>query len=107
MDTQEPHGVHDELVERVLGDHGQAPRDWRQAAFHNSGPDDERVRSLVAKVASRPAEITDADFATATQAGLSEDQLWELIICAAVGQSARQYRNALDVLGDVIKEQST
>lgn len=107
MGIQEPQGVHAELVDRVLSGEGHAPRDWRQAAFDNSGPEDERVRSLVEKVASRPAEITDDDFAAASQAGLSDDQLWELIICAAIGQSARQYQGALDALSAVVKERST
>ena len=106
MGTQEPAGVDTELVDRVLGDRGRAPRSWRQAAFDNSGPDDERVHDLVGKVASRPAEITDADFAAAGLAGLSGDQVWELIICAAVGQASRQYRNAGDALHAVIEEQS-
>lgn len=104
MGVHETGRVHDELAARVLGEEGHAPRDWRQAAFDNSGPDDVRVRSLVDKVASRPTEITDADFAAA-QAGLTDDQLWEIVICAAVGQSARQYEGALQALADVIKEQ--
>jgi len=115
MGRQEAQGVHNELVDRILRGHGQTPRDWRQAAFDNSfdnsidnsGPEDERIRSLVDKVASHPAAITDTHFAAASQAGLSDDQLWELVICAAVGQSTRQYQGALDALGDVIKEQST
>lgn len=107
MGMDEPQGVHTELVDRVLRGDGHAPRDLRQAAFDNSGPADERVRPLVEKVASQPAEISEADYAAARQAGLSDDQLWELVICAAVGQAARQYQGALDALGEVIKEQST
>ena len=106
MGRHESHGVHDELVHRVLRGDGHAPRDWRQAAFDNSGPEDLSVRSLVGKVASHPADITDADFAAASQAGLSDDQVWELIICAAIGQSARQYQGALNALREVTEEQS-
>lgn len=107
MDTQETPGVHHELVDRVLGADGHAPRDLRQAAFDNSGPDDQRVRTLVEKVAARPTEITDADFATASEAGLTDDQLWEIIICAAIGQSTRMYEGALGTLDEVIKEESS
>jgi hypothetical protein len=31
-------------------------------------------------------------------AGLSEDQVFEIVVCAAVGQADRQYRAALDAL---------
>ena len=34
----------------------------------------------------------------ATQAGFTDDQLFELVICAAVGQSTRQYEAALTAL---------
>jgi alkylhydroperoxidase family enzyme len=54
--------------------------------------------ALIGKVATRPAQVTDADVAAAKAAGFSEDQLFELLIAAAVGQSARQYEAALAAL---------
>jgi alkylhydroperoxidase family enzyme len=45
---------------------------------------------LLDEVATRPAQVTDADFATASRAGFTDDQLFELAICAAVGRSTRQ-----------------
>jgi hypothetical protein len=37
------------------------------------------------------AQVSGADFTAAEAAGFSEDQLFELVVCAAVGQSARLY----------------
>ena len=56
--------------------------------------------ALIGKVATRPSQVTDADFAAAKAAGFSEDQLFELVIAAAVGQSARQYEAALAGLAE-------
>ena len=56
--------------------------------------------ALLDKVATRPAQVTDADFATAMDAGFTDDQLFELVICAAVGQSTRQYEAGLAALGE-------
>jgi hypothetical protein len=44
----------------------------------------------------------DADFAAARAAGFTEDELFELVICAAVGQSARLYDAGLAALADAI-----
>jgi alkylhydroperoxidase family enzyme len=49
------------------------------------------LHALIGKVATRPAKVTDADFAAAKASGFSEDQLFELVISAAVSQSARLY----------------
>jgi alkylhydroperoxidase family enzyme len=56
--------------------------------------------ALIDKVATRPAQVTDADFAAAKASGCSEDQLLELVICAAVGQSARLYEAGLAALAE-------
>ena len=56
------------------------------------------------KVATRSAEVTDADFATAAEAGFTDDQLFELVICAAVGQSTRQYESGLAALAEALAE---
>jgi len=56
--------------------------------------------TLIGKVATRPAQVTHADFDAAKAAGFSEDQLFELVIAAAVGQSARQYEAALAALAE-------
>jgi hypothetical protein len=87
------------LVDRVLNGDGRAPAEQRARAFGNDGlapPLD----ALIDKVASRPARVTDADFAAAKASGFSEDQLFELVICAAVGQSTRLYEAGLAALAE-------
>ncbi len=54
------------------------------------------------KVATRPTQVTDADFEAARAAGFSEDEVFELVICAAVGQSARLYNAGLAALADAV-----
>lgn len=89
--------LHRELVSRVLGSEGMAPLDLRRAAFDGSGLD-EPLRVLVDKVAHHAQHVTDDDIAAARAAGLSEDQIFEIVVCAAIGQADRQYSGALSVL---------
>jgi alkylhydroperoxidase family enzyme len=89
--------AHRALVARILEGDGRAPRDQRRAAFDNSGLD-EPLRTLIDEVAERPARITDADVAAVKASGLAEDEIFELVVCAAVGQATRQYESALDAL---------
>jgi hypothetical protein len=56
--------------------------------------------ALIGKVATRPAQVTDADVAAARASGFTEDQLFELVICAAVGQSSRLYEAGLAALAE-------
>ncbi len=89
------------LEDRILNGEGRASPEQRARAFGNaglSGPLD----GLLGKVATRPAQVTDADFAAARAAGCSEDELFELVICAAVGQSARLYDAGLAALADTV-----
>jgi alkylhydroperoxidase family enzyme len=85
------------LVSRILEGDGRAPRDQRRAAFDNSGLA-EPLRTLIDKVAGRPAQVTDEDVAAVKAAGLTEDQVFELVVCAAVGEATRQYETALEAL---------
>ncbi len=87
------------LVDRVLTGDGRASAEQRARAFGNDGlapPLD----ALIDKVANRPAQVTDADFAAAKASGFSDDQLFELVICAAVGQSTRLYEAGLAALAE-------
>ena len=96
-DDDKKHAAHRALVDRVLTGDGRASPELRAHAFSNDGlapPLD----ALIAKVAARPAQVTAADFAAAKASGFSEDQLFELVICAAVGQSARLYEAGLAAL---------
>jgi hypothetical protein len=87
------------LVDRVLTGQGRSSAEQRASAFSNSAVPPP-LDALIGKVATRPAQVTDADFAAAKAAGFTEDQLFELVIAAAVGQSARQYEAALAALAE-------
>jgi len=96
---EEKRAIHRLLVERVLTGPGRAPADQRARAFNNAelpGP----LRALVDKVATRSAQVTDADFAAALEAGFTDDELFELVICAAVGESTRLYETGLTALAE-------
>ena len=85
------------LVRRILEGAGEASSSERRAAFNNSGlaaP----LNGLVDKVAMHAWQVTDGDIAAAKSLGLSEDQVFEVVVCAAVGQATRQYDAALAAL---------
>jgi hypothetical protein len=90
------------LVDRVLNGEGRASAEQRARAFSNDGlPPPLDV--LIGKVATRPAEVTGADLAAAKASGFTEDQLFELVICAAVGQSDRLYEAGLAALAEATR----
>ena len=91
--------AHQALVNRVLNGEGKASQEQRAQAFSGAGVP-APLQALIGKVATRPAQVTDADFAAAKAAGFSEDQLFELVIAAAVGQSARLYEAGLAALAE-------
>lgn len=84
-------------VERVLRGPGTATEAARRAAFDNQGVDPP-ARALVGKIAQRAWTVTDGDVAGAKAAGVSEDQIFELAVCAALGQATRQLEAALAAL---------
>jgi hypothetical protein len=89
--------LHSSLVARVLEGEGRASPEIRRAAFDNAGLT-EPVGTFVDKVAYRARTVTDADIGMMKKAGLSEDQIYEIAVCAAIGQATRQYQNALAAL---------
>jgi hypothetical protein len=95
----EKRSIHRALVNRILQGPGEAAADQRARAFENAEPA-EPLRVLLDKVATDSAQVTDADFAAASAAGFSDDQLFELVICAAVGESTRQYEAGLAALAE-------
>jgi hypothetical protein len=96
-DEDKKRAAHRALVDRVLNGEGRASAQLRARAFSNEGLAPP-LAALIGKVATRPAQVTEADLAAAKASGLSEDQLFELVICAAVGQSARLYVAGLAAL---------
>jgi hypothetical protein len=91
--------AHRALEDRILNGKGRASPEQRARAFGNAGVPPP-LDALIGKVATRPTQVTDADFAAAKASGFSEDQLFELVISAAVGQSARLYEAGLAALAE-------
>jgi hypothetical protein len=85
------------LTRRILEGGGKASPPVRQAAFHNSGLP-APLGMLVDKVARYAHRVTDDDIVSARMSGLSEDQVFEIVVCAAVGQATRQCDAALIAL---------
>lgn len=104
MDQVEKQTAHRALVDSVLHGKGAASTDLRARAFRNENLP-APLFTVIDKVVSRPAEITDQDFEAAKAAGFEEDQLFELVISAAVGQSSRMYERGLRALAEAIGEE--
>ncbi|MGE5803885.1 MAG: hypothetical protein ACM358_16700 [Gemmatimonadota bacterium] len=92
------------LVARIVEGDGRASCAQRRAAFDNAGLA-EPLRALIDKVARHAYKVTDQDIAAARAAGLSEDQIFEVVVCAAIGQASRQLDAALAALGAAAGEE--
>jgi hypothetical protein len=93
------------LVKRILEGAGEASASDRKAAFDNSGVP-APTSALVDKVARYAYRVTDRDIAEVKAAGISEDQIFEIVVCVAVGQATRQYDAAFAALGTAIEKES-
>jgi hypothetical protein len=85
------------VVARILDGEGSASHAQRRAAFNNTGLA-EPISTLIDKVARHAYTVTDEDVAAVRATGLSEDQIFEIVVCAAIGQATRQYDAALAAL---------
>ena len=85
------------IEQRILTGPGMAPPELRAQAFENRDLS-EPLATLLDKVAKRSFQVADGDFAAAVAAGFTEDQLFELVICAAAGESNRLYQAGLAAL---------
>jgi alkylhydroperoxidase family enzyme len=85
------------LVARILEGEGRASPALRRAAFDNAGLA-EAVATLVEKVAKHANTVIDQDIAATRAAGLTDDQIFEVVVCGAVGQAVRQHETALAAL---------
>jgi|SRR6185312_17536901 len=95
--------LYQRLIDSILKGKGESTPEQRQAAFDNAGLP-QPIDRLVNKVAHEANKVTDNDIAVAKAAGNSENQLFELIICGAIGQASRQYESGLSALAEAIKE---
>jgi hypothetical protein len=85
------------VVARILDGDGRASHAQRRAAFDNAGLA-EPLGTLVEKIAKHAYKVADEDIAAARASGFSEDQIFEIAVCAAIGQATRQYDTALAAL---------
>ena len=95
--TDKKRAAHRALVDRVLNGEGRASAEQRARAFGNDGLSPP-LDALIGKVADRPAQVTEADLAAVKASGCTEDEVFELVVCAAVGQSTRLYEAGLAAL---------
>ena len=84
------------VVAQILEGDGKASPAQRRAAFQNAGL--EPLNWLIDKVTNDAYKITDQDFDSMRNSGLSEDEIFEIVVCAAVGEASRQYDRALAAL---------
>lgn len=92
------------LTETILGGSGVAPHQIRAGAFNNAGLKGV-LATLANKVTTSSYSVTDEDIQAVKTAGLNEEQIFELIVCAAIGQATRQYETALTALADAVKQE--
>jgi alkylhydroperoxidase family enzyme len=85
------------LLARILEGAGAADAGARRAAFDGSAVA-EPVRALLEKVGARAHEVGDEDVARARASGMSEDEIFEIVVCAAVGRATRRHEAALSAL---------
>jgi hypothetical protein len=90
------------VIERVLNGPGRSSPAARRAAFGNQDVD-ARGRALVDKVARHAWKVTRDDVEAAKAAGVSEDEIFELTVCAALGQAARQLEAGLAALNEATR----
>jgi hypothetical protein len=93
--------AHKALITRILEGPGMASHALRRASFDNAGLA-EPLRTLIDKVAKHAYQVTDHDVAAARASGLSEDEIFEIVVCAAVGQATRQYDAARAALAEAV-----
>ena len=95
--------MHAALLKRILDGAGHASPADRRKAFEDAGLEGP-AQKLVDTVAHDAHRVTDDDVAATKAAGLGEDQIFELVICAAVGASTRQYNVAMAALDAATKK---
>lgn len=85
------------LVARILEGTGKVDAGIRRAAF-DGGAVGEPVGAFLEKVVAGAHEVSDEDMARARASGMSEDEIFEVVVCAAVGRATRRHEVALAAL---------
>jgi hypothetical protein len=92
--------IHQRLVERLVSGDGKASAVDRLRAFNNADVP-VSIEKLLREVSTGTGHVTDDEINRAKLAGFTEDQIFELVICAAVGAATRQYEMGLSALAHI------
>jgi hypothetical protein len=97
--TSDPHAaLRDRVFQSVLQDAGESERSIRNAAASGVGvPAD--LASLVGKIHNHAYQVTDADIAR-VQPRYGDDQMFEIIVSAALGASRKRLLAGLEALDE-------
>lgn len=98
--SDETRRLREAVVDRAVRGAGVSAPASRLAAFENRGTDP-RAGALVDTVARNAWKVTSGQLEAAVAAGLSEDEVFELAVCAALGQATRQRAAAAATLDTV------
>src|SRR5262249_28248214 len=95
--TVDPNAVfRNELISRVLDGAGVATPSQRHVAFEGKGAPPE-LQALIDKIEAHAYKVTDDDLRQ-LQDRYSDDELFELIVTAALGASERRLLAGLEAL---------
>lgn len=91
-------GLRDRVLDGVLDGAGQSDPGIRRAVAENVGiPAD--LQSLIDKIHRHAYKVTDADIER-LQAKYGDDQLFEIVVSAALGASWKRLQAGLEALGE-------
>ena len=97
--TPDPHApLRNNVIKRVLDGAGVAAPGRRRGAFERKGAPPE-LQVLLDKVEAHAYEVTDDDL-RGLQAKYSDDELFEIIVSAALGASERRLLAGLEALDE-------
>lgn len=89
--------MREQIARHVIETPATASQAVRKAAATNQGVDATRA-AFVATVTKWAYKVTDEDVAALKTAGVAEDEIFELAVCAALGESGRQLDAAMAAL---------
>ena len=97
--TSDPHAIlRHNVITRVVDGVGVAAPSQRRVAFHGKGAPPE-LQALIDKVEAHAYKVTDDDVRQ-LQATYTDDELFEIIVSAALGASERRLRAGLKALDE-------